>query len=111
MLKRQQDSHSELADRVTELERSRHLYEQYGRRESIEITGISADITQEDFENEVIKIYDEAKVEVHCRQISHFDISTCHRIGKKSVGIVPFVNRKFAYAGLSKGKNLKETKL
>ena len=86
VLPRQQESQSELADRVNELERSQYMYEQYGRRESVEITGIPANIIQE----------------------NHFDNSVCHRIGKK-VTIVRFVNRKFAYAGLSNGKNLKRS--
>ena len=107
VLKTQQDSQSILVERITELERSHFLYEQYGRRECIEITGIPTDIAQEDLEEQVIKIYNEAKVEVHGREFNRFDISACHKLGKKSVTIVKFVNRKFAYAGLSKGKNLK----
>ena len=87
------------------------MYEQYGRRECIEITGIPTDIAQEDLEEQVIKIYNEAKVEVHGRELNRFDISAYHRLGKKSVTIVKFVNRKCTYAGLSKGKNLKGSKL
>ena len=100
-----------LDDRVIALERSHYLYLQYGRRESIEITGIPEQVKQEDLEKEVEKIYNEIKVEVHGRQMNTSDISACHRVGKKGVTIVRFVNRKFATEGLFKGKNLKGTKL
>ena len=98
-------------ERITELERSHQLYMQYGRRESIEITGIPSEFNQDQLEDEVIKIYHEAQVEVHGREINHFDIAACHRIGKRGVTIVRFVNRKFALAGLFNGKNMKGTKL
>ena len=98
--------------RVVELERSQFLYEQYGRRESVEISGIPADIKEENLEDEVIKIYEEAKVKVFDRGLTKEDISACHRIGKKKeTTIVRFVNRKFAFAGLINGKNLKNCKL
>ena len=83
VLKRLQESQSELADRVNELGRSQYMYKQYGRRESAEITGIPANITQENLEKEIIKIFSEAKVEVHSRQINHFDISACQNWGRK----------------------------
>ena len=100
-----------IVDRVTELERSHFLYLQYSRRESVEITGIPADIDHKNLEKEVLKIYNEAKVEVHGNKITNMDISACHRIGKHGVTIVRFVNRKFAMEGLYKGKNLKGSKL
>ena len=39
------------------------------------------------------------------------DIQATHRVGKKGVTIVKFVNLKFAYEGLRCGKNLKDSKL
>lgn len=98
-------------DRITELERSHYLYQQYGRRNTIEITGIPAEVEQNQLENEVIKIFNEANVEVHGNKLTNMDIEACHRIGKKNVVITRFVNRKFAYEALYNGKNLKGTKL
>ena len=111
LLIKQKENVSDIQTRLCELERSHFLYLQYGRRESVEITGIPKEVPQEDLEQEVIKIYKEAKVSVHGKELSNFDISACHRIGKRDVTIVRFTNRKFAMEGLYKGKNLKGTKL
>jgi hypothetical protein len=100
-----------ITDRVTELERSHYLYLQYGRRSSIEITGIPANVEQEELENHVINIFKEAEVEVHGKSLEHMDIEACHRIGKKNKVIARFTNRKFAREILFKSKNLKGTKL
>ena len=106
------DSIEAVKKKVVELERSHLLYLQYGRRESVEISGIPAHVKDEDLEKEVIKVYDEAGVKVFGRSVNHMDISACHRLGKKGeTTIVRFVNRKFAREGLFKGKNLKGTKL
>ena len=110
-LKLQQKVTNSLDDRVTELERSHYLYKQYGRRESVEITGIPTDVDDNNLENEVIRIYNEAKVEVDSSPVTKKDISACHRIGKRGNTIVRFVNRKFASEGLYKGRNLKGTQL
>ena len=106
----QKETHS-LEDRVTELERSHYLYKQYGRRESVEITGIPTEVDDKNLEEEVIKIYNEANVDVDGSGLTKKDISACHRIGKRGNTIVRFVNRKFASGGLFKGKNLKGTQL
>ena len=94
-------------ERITELERSHYLYLQYGRRSSIEITGIPEGVEQNKLEDEVMKIYKEAKVSVHGKTLDNMDIEACHRIGKKNVVICRFANRKWAREGLFKGKNLK----
>ena len=94
-------------DRITELERSHYLYLQYGRRNSVEISGIPSTIETENLEDEVIKIYNTAGVKVHDRALTKFDIEAAHRIGRKGVTIVRFTNRKFAYQGLRCGRNLK----
>lgn len=99
------------SQRFIELERSHYLYMQYGRRESVEITGIPIAVKTEQLEEEVISVYKEANVEVDGRELSHHDIAACHRIGKKGVTIVRFVNRKFAWQGLANGKNLKDKKV
>ena len=110
-LKKQQTCMENVMTRLVEIERSHYLYEQYGRRESIEITGIPVSIELTELENAVVNIYNEAKVEIHGWQLKREDISACHRIGKNGVTIVRFVNRKAAYAGLYNGKNLKNSKL
>lgn len=112
LLQDERESIENLNKRVVELERSQFLYEQYGRRESIEITGIPDTIGQDQLEEEVIKIYAEANIECFGRrQLRKTDISACHRIGKKGVTIVRFVNRKLAFSGLVNSKNLKDSNL
>ena len=83
VLKTQQDSQSILIGRITELERSHFLYEQYGRRECIEITAIPTDIAQEYLDEQVIKLYNETKVEDYGRELNRFDISACQQIGEE----------------------------
>ena len=101
----------DVENRVVALERRQYLHEQYGRRESVEISGIPV-VENQNLEDEVIKVYNEAKVNVFGRQLKKEDISACHRIGKKQeTTIVRFVNRKFAFAGLVNGKNLKDSEL
>jgi len=63
----QQDSINKLNSGVIEMERSQFLYEQYWRRESVEITGIPPNIgvvKHEDLETSVINVYNEAGVKV-----------------------------------------------
>ncbi|MCH2417085.1 MAG: hypothetical protein MK195_10060 [Acidimicrobiales bacterium] len=68
LLQDERESIENLSKRVVELERSQFLYEQYGRRESIEITGIPDTIGQDQLEEEVIKIYAEANIECFGQQ-------------------------------------------
>ena len=100
---------AKIDERVTEQERSLNLYLQYGRRNSVEVTGIPAEVKQEDLEDHIIKIFDTAQVKVHGKSLDHMDIEAAHRIGKKNVVIARFVNRKFAREALYKSKNLKGT--
>ena len=53
------------------------------------------------------KQFQAAEVNVDGSQLSHSDISACHRIGKKGKAIVRLVNRKYASAILFKGKTLR----
>ena len=110
-LKSQLNKITDISDRVVELERSHTLYLQYGRRNCIEISGIPAEVEQNKLEDEVMKIYHEADVKVHGKTLGHFDMEACHRIGKKGVVIVRFVNRKFARQGLFNSAKLKKTKI
>ena len=111
VLRKEMDATRTLAGRVTELVRSHYIYLQYGRRESIEITGIPEDVPQRELENEVINIYEEAHVVVDGQKLKKDHILACHRIGKRGVTIVHFGNREYASQGLFNGKNLKGTKL
>ena len=98
-------------ERLVELERSHYLYLQYGRRSTLEISGIPDSVKQEDLEEHIINIFNEAQVKVHGKALDHMDIEACHRVGKKNVVITRFANRKFAREGLYKSKNLKGKKI
>ena len=110
-LKKQAEQMSGFENRLIELERSHALYLQYGRRNSVEITGVPEQVQQEDLESHVINIFKEAKVSVHGRSLEPFDMEACHRIGKRNVVIARFVNRKFAREALYNGRNLKGKQL
>ena len=107
------DRVSKLERDQIELERSHYLYMQYGRRESVEISGIPEDPneTTAKLQDEVIKVYEKAGVIVEGRGLEKMDISSCHRIGKKGTTICRFVNRKFAWTGIANSKNLKDSGL
>ena len=69
-LSKQHDDFVKLTNlRLYNLERSQYMYEQYGRRESLEITGIPETITDARLEDEVIEIMKEARVEVDDRPL------------------------------------------
>ena len=82
---------------------------QYMRRDTIEITGIPADIENQNLEEEVVKIYQKAGVEINGKNLDSSDIQACHRTGKKNRTICIFVNRKCAREGLVCGRNLEGT--
>ena len=94
-------------ERLEKLEREQNWHFQYQRRNSIEITGIPESVDQKDLEDEVVNIFKVAGVKVNGRELDNFQMQACHRIGKKGITIVKFVNRKFAYEGLRCGRNLK----
>ena len=108
-LKKFNDFIIEATTKVENLERRLNLHEQYYRRESVEITGISADVPQGALEDKVLEMFDTAKVEVHGRSLRKYDIVACHRIGKKGKTIVRFMNRQFASASLYGGKHLRNS--
>ena len=93
--------------RMEEIEREQYKSAQYSRRDTVEITGIPGDIPTDALENEVIRIYDVAQVNVNGTKLRRTDIQACHRVGKRKTVIVKFVNRKFANEGLYCGKHLK----
>ena len=60
------------------LERNQHVLDQYGRRDTIEITGIPDDVDHDDLEQEVIDIFRDAKVTVNRQFIKPLDIQAVH---------------------------------
>ena len=84
---------------------------QYLRRDSIEISGIPANIRHNALESKVIKIFEAAEVDVHGVGLTERDIQACHRVGNKGVTIVKYVNRKFAGEGLFCSRNLHAKKI
>ena len=68
-------------------------FEQYGRRNNIEITGIPDTVRDNELENKVIEIFDAIGVEA-----KPADFEYCHRVGKSKNNskkvIARFVNRK-----------------
>jgi hypothetical protein len=110
-LSKQHDDFMKLTNlRLYNLERSQYMYEQYGRRECLEITGIPETITDTMLEDEVIEIMKEARVEVDDRPLNKMDITAVHRLADKKTTIVRVVNRKFVKKALINGKNLKNCK-
>ena len=94
-----------MENKVISLEENGNLLEQYGRRNNLEITGISNEIEDANLEGKVIEILD--KIEVN---VSSKDIKACHRIGKSkdnSKKTICFVNRKYAKKAPLNRKNLK----
>ena len=96
--------------RFYHLERRVNMNSQYSRRDTLEITGIPADVVDEKLEDEVIEIYEEAKAILNRQNIfKKNDIQAVHRIGKKGRVIVKVVNRKFVHTALVNGKKLKDS--
>ena len=84
-----------LGKKLTEVEISRNKFEQYARRNNIEIQGIPPQISDEKLEEKVFGAMNIA--------ITKNDVEDCHRLGKSSKStIVQFVNRKHCNAILSK---------
>ena len=97
--------------RLVKIEREQNKALQYSRRDSIEISGIPPTVSQDVLEDEVVKNFEKAKVEVHGKKLEAPDIQACHRVGKKGKTIVKFISRKYAREGLVCGKNLKNSNL
>ena len=95
-------------ERFERLERELNLQKQYERRSCIEITGIPKSVEDVDVEDAVLNVLKAAKVKVHNRLPTNFDIQAAHRKGKKGIVICKFVNRKFAYNSLFSSSKLKD---
>ena len=111
VIQRLQDDNNRLKEKIAVLEKRAddaeshsHLFEQYGRRNNIEIAGISDSVCDEDLDSKVIDILAEIGVNVESK-----DIEACHRIGKSSPknSIVRFMNRKVCKSALKNRKKIR----
>ena len=70
--------------RLDKLEREQNMSLQYTRRDTIEITGIPENVVSQKLEEEVLKIYKKAGVQIYGKSLDPSDTQACHRIGKKN---------------------------
>lgn len=101
-----QERVQKLEKREKEITVNTEKHNQYGRRNNIEISGISNDIEDDMLEDKVIKIL--GKIDVN---VEEKDIEACHRLpptkrDKTKKTIIRFVNRKVAEKSLSNKKKL-----
>ena len=96
-----------LENKVISLEISGNHLEQYGRRNNLEITGISDDVSDQNLESKVVDVLNEIQVDV-----SRSDIEACHRIARSKNSskktTVCFINRKYAKKALLNRKILRK---
>ena len=105
-LKKKDDAFRKLVNlRLHLIERNQNLLNQYGKRNTIEITGIPEGIEQQNHEQEVIDMFREAIVVVNRQPIKPTDIQAVHRLGGGNTAIMKVVNRKCAKAALVNGIN------
>ena len=95
--------------KILQLEKELNIFQQYNRRESIEISGVPENIPQSELERKMIDVLRRSGVHNLC----HYEIAACHRLQGKKFGektklvIIRFVNRKRAYEALSNRRNLR----
>ena len=97
-----------LENRIVNLKKQLSKNEQYGRRNNVEVSGISNDISDQDLEDNIVKICKDSDI-----NISSKDTKGCHRLplGRNSTNstkrvIVKFVNRKHSEAMLQRKKDI-----
>ena len=95
-------------DSIYYIEKDLNQYQQYGRRESLEISGIPEDIPQNELELRIINLLQR----IGCHNLSSYEIVACHRLKKDpksglSKVIVRFINRKRVYQALINRQFLK----
>ena len=90
--------------RVTELEKQQVKVEQCSRRNNVEISGISNEVSDENLEKKKIDICKESGID-----LNPYDIEACHRLPSGRVNtsnskrvIVKFVNRKHSDVSFKK---------
>ena len=97
-----------LETKVLTVESEHNSLDRYGCRNNIEITGIPANVPDQNLGEKLVNILNEISVDV-----SPKDIEACHRVGvsknnsKKT--IVRFINRKHAKKALTSRKNLRKS--
>ena len=98
-----------LKDKIIELEIDLTEWNQYGRRESVEIAGIPESILQHDLEKHIINVLKSVNVNVQ-----HYDIAATPRLGSKKNNkprnvIIRFINRKYAFLALKNRRLLNKS--
>ena len=94
-------------EQLFNIEKRMNKLEQYTRRDNIEISGIAADVKQEDLDKTVVELL--GMMDVH---INTNNIEACHKLPdnqKPNNIIVRFSNRKIAIDCFRKKKKLKES--
>ena len=74
-----------LENKIVNLEKQLSKNEQYGRRNNVEISGISNDTPDQDLEENIVKIWKDSDI-----NISPMEIEGCHRLP---------LGRKFSFLG------------
>ena len=92
-----------LSKRVKKLEVDLLNFQQYSRRECIEIDGIPKSTKDSDLESSFVDILNK-EIDITVNPIT--DIQACHRIGNRGTVIVKLTNRKNVGKILSKKKSL-----
>ena len=97
-----------LQNRIINLEKQQSKSEQYNRRNNVEISGISNEVSDQNLEETVIGICKDSGIDVNS-----LDIEGCHRLslGRNTTNtnkrvIVKFVNRKHSEAMLQHKKDI-----
>ena len=102
-----------LRNQIKKLESELYKFQQYNRRESIEISGIPDNVIQYDLEKAVIDIL----IRIGVWNLTSYEIVACHRLRGKVNGekyqrvIVRFVNRKRTFQCHQAKKKLKNMEL
>ena len=97
-----------MQNRILNLEKQLSKNEQYGRRNNVEISGISSQIPDQSLEERLVKVCKDLDI-----NISPKDIEGCHRLllGRNSTNtvkrvIVKFINRKHSEVMLQRKKGI-----
>ena len=100
-----------LRTQIESLEKELYQFQQYNRRESVEISGIPENINQNNLETTIINILRRVGV----WNLESYEIAACHRLRRKSGNehtqriIIRFTNRKRVYQCLQARKYLRDT--
>ena len=99
-----------LKDKIYILEKDLTQFEQYNRRENLEISGIPESVKQNQLEEYVVDMLHRIGVPF----VQHYHISACHRLKHKKFGekykrvIICFTNRKIVYDCLKNRHHIKK---